>query len=192
MELIDIPEFTTIHKQYNEVVASVIQTTTRTGIKLGPTESKTPRTSFHSHSAIQNTKTTVNWYDQLCELDWNRSVQAMLKMAFSVYGIMRESRSVLINSRVSRAISILIQLIHEPSARTINGFHELMESQWIGDLFLEPLTNTEDNKPTDSEAPLLLILFLNCIQQLLIRNLSAFEFNEDFLVMLIDEYSLCR
>jgi len=50
----------------------------------------------------------------------------------------------------------------------------------------------QQSKDLNKDAPVILMLLLDCIAQLMIQNPTAFEFTSDLLVFLVDEYYLAR
>ena len=77
----------------------------------------------------------------------------------------------------------LSQILLDPHFRTISGFMELVEKDWLsfGHKFHERL-GIYNSKYNDEEKSPIFIQFLDCIRQIMMQNPKAFEWNEDFLL----------
>lgn len=91
----------------------------------------------------------------------------------------------------SPAISSLAQIMIDPYYRTIKGFHILFLKEWIyfGHNFPRYL-DLCNNRPEDF-CPVL-ILFLDCLNQLLTQNEASFEYNHAFILDLANKIFKCR
>jgi len=104
--------------------------------------------------------------------------------------------SILIQSRdgddICAQISSLIQLLIDPYYRTIQGFGVLVEKEWIymGHKFCD---YTKTSKVEDQYIHAATwIHFLDAVSQLLRAYPEFFEFNEEFLIFLVDHTFSCR
>lgn len=96
-------------------------------------------------------------------------------------------------------LTCLSQLILDPHYRTIRGFEQLVEKEWVsfghrikdraGHLTSVDTTATE--KEREEESPIFL-QFVDCVYQLTVQCPTDFQFNEDFLVFLIEQFYSCK
>ena len=92
--------------------------------------------------------------------------------------------------RTSQIVS-LAMIILDPFYRTINGFAVLVEKEWIAFGHNFALRSGHGVLANESVSPIFLI-FIECVWQLTRQCPTAFEFNEEFLVMVMDELYACR
>ncbi|XP_035777792.1 myotubularin-related protein 10-B-like isoform X2 [Anopheles albimanus] len=87
-------------------------------------------------------------------------------------------------------ISSLVQLLLDKSYRTLQGFQNLIQKEWItlGHPFSDRIGHVATVKATE-RSPIFL-LFLDCVWQLLQQFPKAFEFSETFLTTLWDSLFL--
>jgi len=83
-------------------------------------------------------------------------------------------------------------MLLEKRFRTIDGFLTLLQKEWVdfGHKFDERCGHT-DESASDQRSPVFL-LFIDCCFQLLQQFPSAFEFNQDLLLLLLDQLNACR
>lgn len=83
-------------------------------------------------------------------------------------------------------LSSLTQLLLDPYYRTISGFASLIQKDWValGHPFSDRLGHVISSETTE-QSPLLL-LFLDCVWQVLQQFPGDFEFNETFLTSVWD------
>lgn len=91
-------------------------------------------------------------------------------------------------------ICSLAELMLDPYYRTLQGFAVLVEKDWIsyGHRFARRCGHSENRDPLDKQRSPVFIQWIDCVFQLLFQFPSAFEFNELFLVDLIDNLYSCR
>jgi hypothetical protein len=89
-------------------------------------------------------------------------------------------------------ITCLALMLLEKRFRTIDGFLTLLQKEWVdfGHKFDERCGHT-DESASDQRSPVFL-LFIDCCFQLLQQFPSAFEFNQDLLLLLLDQLNACR
>jgi hypothetical protein len=82
-------------------------------------------------------------------------------------------------------LSCLSQLLVEPRYRTIDGFHILIDKDWVafGHMFTKRCIGTGGSK---LQTPIFL-QFLDCVWQIMRQHPSRFEFNENLLLILAEE-----
>jgi myotubularin-related protein 1/2 len=84
-------------------------------------------------------------------------------------------------------------LCMDPFYRTLSGFCILIEKEWVnaGHMFVTRLGHASSNYTDENRAPIFL-QWIDCVWQLLRQYPLSFEFNEVFLMRIIDEASNCR
>jgi Myotubularin-like phosphatase domain len=87
-------------------------------------------------------------------------------------------------------VSALAQLLLDPYFRTLAGFCSLVEKEWLafGHKFGERTALGQPNGFwAHAESSPIFVQFVDCVHQLLARDKRSFEFNECFLLALLDE-----
>uniref|UniRef100_A0A182SEH1 Myotubularin phosphatase domain-containing protein n=1 Tax=Anopheles maculatus TaxID=74869 RepID=A0A182SEH1_9DIPT len=134
------------------------------------------------------------FYTLLEKSYWLLYVSLCLKHSDIAAKLLREGQTVVlqeINGRdMSCVISSLVQLLMDSSYRTIQGFQNLIQKEWVvlGHPFSDRLGHVSTVKVTE-RSPLFL-LFLDCTWQLLQQFPEAFEFSDVFLITLWDSLFL--
>lgn len=134
------------------------------------------------------------FYTHLDKSNWLLYVSLCLKHSIEASEQMKNGTSVVLQENDGRdmccVISCLIQLILDPSSRTINGFQSLIQKEWIalGHMFSDRLGHIINNN-TSEQSPLFL-LFLDCTWQLLQQFPEEFEFSETYLTTVWDSVFL--
>ncbi|XP_031617006.1 myotubularin-related protein 10-B [Contarinia nasturtii] len=132
----------------------------------------------------------IRFYTLLDKTCWLLYVSLCLKYANVAATTMRDGRTVVLQENNGRdmccVISSLTQLLLDPYFRTISGFESLIQKDWValGHPFSDRLGHVI-NSDTSEQSPLLL-LFLDCVWQLLQQYPDEFEFSETFLTTLWD------
>ncbi|KFD55530.1 hypothetical protein M513_03582, partial [Trichuris suis] len=128
------------------------------------------------------------WFQNLETCQWLHHLCALLNASLRVVeAIHNEGRSVLVHcsdgwDRTTQIVS-LAKLLLDPYYRTIKGFRELVEREWVGfgHKFAERLGM--QNGDLNQRAPVFL-QWLDCVHYLLREYPCSFEFSEVFLVKL--------
>ncbi|XP_050076191.1 myotubularin-related protein 10-B [Anopheles maculipalpis] len=134
------------------------------------------------------------FYTLLEKSYWLLYVSLCLKHSNIAAKLLREGQTVVlqeINGRdMSCVISSLVQLLMDSSYRTIQGFQNLIQKEWVilGHPFSDRLGHVSTVKITE-RSPLFL-LFLDCTWQLLQQFPEAFEFSDVFLTTVWDSLFL--
>lgn len=128
--------------------------------------------------------------------NWMRHIQDILTCACLIAQcIDHEGASVLVHGSEGMDSTLqvcsLAQIILDPDCRTVQGFEALIEREWLqaGHPFatrckhsaFAPAGNTDKKE----HSPVFL-LFLDCVYQIMHQFQFSFEFNEDFLILLLD------
>lgn len=80
-------------------------------------------------------------------------------------------------------ITTLAKIMLDPYYRTIEGFKTLVQLEWVsfGHKFADRCGHWNGSSDLNERSPVFL-QWLDCVYQLYIQHLTAFEFNEIFLV----------
>jgi len=146
------------------------------------------------------------WQQRFSETSWIELQSVILKAVVRVISAMRvEKRSVLVHcsdgwDRTSQIVS-LVQLLMNPLCRTIQGFANLVEKEWLsmGHPFMTRcgtntdalITSKSSVKLNDKHVSPIFIQFLEITWQILIQYPGYFQFNEQLLVELADKTYDC-
>uniref|UniRef100_A0AAG5DF19 Myotubularin phosphatase domain-containing protein n=1 Tax=Anopheles atroparvus TaxID=41427 RepID=A0AAG5DF19_ANOAO len=136
----------------------------------------------------------TRFYTLLEKSYWLLYVSLCLKHSDQAAKLLRNGQTVVLQEINGRdmccVVSSLVQLLLDSSYRTIRGFQNLIQKEWItlGHPFSDRLGHVASVKSTE-RSPLFL-LFLDCVWQLLQQFPEAFEFSDVFLVTLWDSLFL--
>lgn len=141
---------------------------------------------------------TEKWLSRLDDSNWLRHTTDVLTCACLVAQcISHDGASVLVHGSEGMdstlQVSSLAQIILDPDCRTVQGFEALIEREWLqgGHPFGTRCKHsafapsTVGNPDKRGYSPVFL-LFLDCVWQLMEQYACSFEFNEEFLILLID------
>ncbi|XP_053675597.1 myotubularin-related protein 10 [Anopheles nili] len=132
----------------------------------------------------------ARFYSMLEKSYWLLYVSLCLKHSDMAAKLLRKGQTVVLQEINGRdmccVISSLVQLLLDSSYRTIRGFQNLIQKEWIilGHPFSDRLGHVTTVKSTE-RSPLFL-LFLDCVWQLLQQFPESFEFSDVFLTTLWD------
>lgn len=144
------------------------------------------------------TCTTEKWLARLDSSNWLRHIQDVLTCACLVAQCVdHEGASVLIHGSEGMdstlQVSSLAQIILDPDCRTMQGFQALIEREWLqaGHPFatrckFSAFAPLGSNSADKREYSPVFLLFLDCVWQITQQFSCSFEFNEDFLILLLD------
>ncbi|CAI8029274.1 Myotubularin-related protein 2, partial [Geodia barretti] len=132
------------------------------------------------------------WYSSLEATHWLDHIKTVLGGAVKVAEVIERQRSsVLVHctdgwDRTAQ-LTALAMLMLDPFYRTIQGFEIVVEKEWIsfGHKFSQRLGHGDRNHSDDQRAPIFL-QFIDCVWQMTVQFPYAFEFNEHFLVTILD------
>eukprot|EP01125_Pyxidicula_operculata_P019843 TRINITY_DN721_c4_g1_i4.p1 TRINITY_DN721_c4_g1~~TRINITY_DN721_c4_g1_i4.p1 ORF type:complete len:935 (-),score=198.52 TRINITY_DN721_c4_g1_i4:462-3266(-) len=135
----------------------------------------------------------VNWHQKLSESSWLVHIYRILRGTVRIVENLNKGSSVLVHcsdgwDRTAQLVS-LTMLLSDPHYRTINGFELLIEKEWLSFGHQFSLRHGYMNSPSD-EAPIFL-QFLECVWNFTKLYPTAFEFNESFLIELLDHSYSC-
>nr|XP_014341745.1 PREDICTED: myotubularin-related protein 4 isoform X2 [Latimeria chalumnae] len=138
-----------------------------------------------------------NWLSALENTKWLQHLSVMLKAATLVSNAVdREGRPVLVHcsdgwDRTPQIVA-LAKILLDPYYRTIEGFQVLVESDWLdfGHKFGDRCGHQENSEDLNEQCPVF-VQWLDCVHQLLKQFPCLFEFNEAFLVKLVQHTYSC-
>ncbi|TNN65005.1 Myotubularin-related protein 4 [Liparis tanakae] len=138
-----------------------------------------------------------NWLSALESTRWLQHLSVMLKAATLVCSaVERDGRPVLVHcsdgwDRTPQIVA-LSKILLDPYYRTLEGFQVLVETEWLdyGHKFGDRCGHQENADDVSEQCPVFL-QWLDCVHQLLKQFPCLFEFNEAFLVKLVQHTYSC-
>ncbi|XP_065889704.1 myotubularin-related protein 2-like [Dysidea avara] len=138
-----------------------------------------------------------HWLTNLESTHWLDYIKCILNGAVRITELIEKQKaSVLIHctdgwDRTAQ-LSALSMLMLDPYYRTIVGFEVLIEKEWLsfGHKFQQRIGHGDRNAGDDQRAPIFL-QFIDCVWQMTRQFPCAFEFNELFLITLMDHVYSC-
>ncbi|KAG7394424.1 hypothetical protein PHYBOEH_005194 [Phytophthora boehmeriae] len=156
------------------------------------------RKSYHKLMDLCTTKQSNDkWLDHLASTRWMDHISRILDSAVEIVRIVKEQKcSVLIHcsdgwDRTAQLTS-LTELLIDPYYRTIRGFEVLIEKEWcsFGHKFRDRTGHGVSN--SSNETSPVFLQWIDCVWQVLVQSPSAFEFNERYLILILDHLYSCR
>uniref|UniRef100_A0AAY4EPB4 phosphatidylinositol-3,5-bisphosphate 3-phosphatase n=1 Tax=Denticeps clupeoides TaxID=299321 RepID=A0AAY4EPB4_9TELE len=156
------------------------------------------RNSFQSLRAVcSQIPDPGNWLSALENTRWLQHLSVMLKAAALVSSaVERDGRPVLVHcsdgwDRTPQIVA-LAKVLLDPFYRTMEGFQVLVETDWLdyGHKFGDRCGHQENVDDVSEQCPVFL-QWLDCVHQLLKQFPCLFEFNEAFLVKLVQHTYSC-
>lgn len=146
---------------------------------------------------IVSKQNNEKWQDQLASSRWLEHVSRILDSAVEIVRIIKEQKSsVLIHcsdgwDRTTQ-LSCLAELMMDPYYRTIHGFQVLIEKEWcsFGHKFRDRTGHGIGN--SSSEISPVFLQWIDCVWQIYTQFPCAFEFNERYLMLILDHLYSCR
>ncbi|XP_050039962.2 phosphatidylinositol-3,5-bisphosphate 3-phosphatase MTMR2 isoform X1 [Dermacentor andersoni] len=137
------------------------------------------------------------WLSALEATHWLQHVRAVLAGALRVAHRLEGAKgSVLVHcsdgwDRTAQLTS-LAMLMLDPYYRTIRGFEVLIEKEWLsfGHKFAQRIGHGDD-KHSDADRSPVFLQFIDCAWQIMNQFKNAFEFNEHFLITILDHLYSC-
>lgn len=137
------------------------------------------------------------WLSGLENTKWLHNMASLLKAAILVVSANeKEGRPVLVHcsdgwDRTAQIIS-LAELMLDPFYRTVEGFQVLVEREWLhfGHKFADRCGNGEHDEDVNERCPVFL-QWLECVYQLHSQFPCQFQFNEAFLVKMVQHTYSC-
>lgn len=137
------------------------------------------------------------WLSALEATHWLQHVRTVLAGALRVAHRLEGAKgSVLVHcsdgwDRTAQLTS-LAMLMLDPYYRTIRGFEVLIEKEWLsfGHKFAQRIGHGDD-KHSDADRSPVFLQFIDCAWQIMNQFKNAFEFNEHFLITILDHLYSC-
>lgn len=142
--------------------------------------------------------TTEKWLSRLESSNWLRHKMDVLNCACLVAQcIDHEGASVLVHGSEGMDSTLqvcsLAQIILDPDCRSVQGFEALIEREWLqaGHPFATRCKHSafapaNMGNPDKREYSPVFLLFLDCVWQIMKQFQLSFEFNENFLISILD------
>eukprot|EP01132_Coremiostelium_polycephalum_P005536 gene5536-6895_t len=141
---------------------------------------------------------TENWLSGLEQTKWFDHLQTVIIGARRIAELITQEHPVLLHcsdgwDRTSQ-ISSLSMILMDPYYRTIYGFMLLIEKEWLtfGHCFQNRVRHGDRNCYGDSQRSPIFLQFIDCVYQFLNQYPHLFEFNEDFLIKILDSLYSCQ
>ncbi|XP_046694910.1 myotubularin-related protein 3 isoform X5 [Silurus meridionalis] len=139
----------------------------------------------------------ANWLSALESTKWLQHLSLLLKASLLVVNAVdRDSRPVLVHcsdgwDRTPQIVA-LSKLLLDPYYRTMEGFQVLIETEWLefGHKFADRCGHGENAEDVNERCPVFL-QWLDCVHQLQRQFPCSFQFNEAFLVKLVQHTYSC-
>ncbi|CAB1319631.1 unnamed protein product [Coregonus sp. 'balchen'] len=139
----------------------------------------------------------ANWLSALESTKWLQHLSLLLKAALLVVNAVdRDHRPVLVHCSDgwdrTPQIAALSKLLLDPYYRTIEGFQVLVETEWLdfGHKFADRCGHGENSEDLNERCPVFL-QWLDCVHQLQRQFPCSFEFNDAFLVKMVQHSYSC-
>lgn len=145
-----------------------------------------------------NTVTDEKWLSVLEATGWLKHLKRILIGAAQIVErIDKRQMSIVVHcsdgwDRTAQLTAISMLLL-DHYYRTLAGFQVLIEKEWIsfGHKFQQRVGHG-DHRHTDSDRSPIFLQFIDCVWQVTHQFPHAFEFNEDFLITILDHLYSCR
>jgi len=158
------------------------------------------RESFHhvARLVLDTHGDSEKWLSALDSTKWLNHTQLILKAGWCVVELMLvKKHTVLVHcsdgwDRTSQVLCVA-ELLMDPYYRTLEGFCVLIQKDFItyGHMF-EKRIGHEAYNPKDSDLSPIFFQFLETVHNLMCQFPGAFEFNEYFLIRIMDEVYSCK
>lgn len=137
------------------------------------------------------------WHSYLEANQWLDHIRAIMNGALKIADkIENHKTSVIVHcsdgwDRTSQLTSLAMIML-DPYYRTLKGFQVLIEKEWIsfGHKFLQRLGHGDDRHSDTDRSPIFL-QFIDCVWQIMQQFSNALEFNENFLITVVDHCHSC-
>lgn len=166
---------------------------------MGLANIHTIRKSFNAVHALCSSSSPdqSTWLSNLEASKWLQNLSMLLKSAIKVVtAVDQEARPVVVHcsdgwDRTPQIVA-LAEIMLDPYYRTMKGFQVLVQREWLdfGHKFADRCGHRPGQDDPNERCPVFL-QWLDCIHQLLKQYPTAFEFNETFLVKLVQHTYSC-
>ncbi|XP_068188290.1 myotubularin-related protein 4 isoform X2 [Antennarius striatus] len=164
---------------------------------MGMANIHSTRNSFHAlRTVCSQIPDPANWLSALENTRWMQNLSFLLKAAIVVCSAVERERPVLVHcsdgwDRTPQIVA-LAKILLDPYYRTFEGFQVLVETDWLdyGHKFGDRCGHQENADVVSEQCPIFL-QWLDGVHQLLKQFPCLFEFNEAFLVKLVQHTYSC-
>ena len=139
----------------------------------------------------------VHWYWNLENTHWLEHIRTILAGALQIVDKIRNAETCVVHcsdgwDRTAQLTS-LSMLVLDPYYRTIEGLQVLIEKEWtsVGHKFGQRIGHGDDHFQDQERSPVF-VQFIDCVQQLSKQFPRAFEFNEHYLITILEHLYSCR
>ncbi|KAF2073592.1 hypothetical protein CYY_005109 [Polysphondylium violaceum] len=165
---------------------------------LGIANIHSMRDSINKLEAFCQSNNDENWLSGLDQTKWLDHLRTVLLGASRAVELMNQGHPVLLHcsdgwDRTSQ-ISSLAMLMQDTYYRTIEGFQVLIEKEWLafGHCFQNRVRHGDRNSYSDSQRSPIFLQFIDCVFQLMNQYYDFFEFNETYLITILDALYSCQ
>ncbi len=138
-----------------------------------------------------------HWYSNLESTHWLEHIRSILSGTLRIVDKIENNKtSVVVHcsdgwDRTAQLTSLSMILL-DPYFRTLKGFEVLIEKEWIsfGHKYAQRIGHGDDKHSDDNRSPVFL-QFIDCVWQITRQFPNAFEFNEFFLITIMDHLYSC-
>lgn len=138
------------------------------------------------------------WLSNIDNTGWLKHIKCVLAGAIRIVDrIENMKNSVVVHcsdgwDRTSELTSLAMLLL-DPYYRTIKGFEVLVEKEWLsfGHKFQQRIGHGDINHSDADRSPIFL-QFIDCVWQIMRQMPNSMEFNEHFLITILDHLYSCR
>jgi len=137
------------------------------------------------------------WFSSLESTMWLKYIKQVLTGAMAIVDRIKDDNSVVVHcsdgwDRTSQLTSLAMFML-DPYYRTIKGFEVLIEKEWLsfGHKFQQRYGHGDVTCKNQERSPIF-VQFIDCIWQIQQQFPTAMEFNEQFLLTILDHLYSCR
>ena len=134
------------------------------------------------------------WLEEIDKTNWLEYLSKLLRGAHAIANVLDVGDSVLLQSEsgvnLLSALSALTQILIDPFYRTVKGICVLIEKEFI--YFGHKFGNFVGTKKQTDEFSCFFLMFLDSVWQIMQQFPLSFEYNEDFLLFLINSCYSCQ
>lgn len=137
------------------------------------------------------------WFMALEDTMWLKHIKQILVGAIAVVDRIKNDNSVVVHcsdgwDRTPQVTSLAMFML-DPYYRTIKGFEVLIEKEWLsfGHKFQQRNGHGDINHKNEERSPIF-VQFIDCVWQIQQQYPTAMEFNERFLLTILDHLYSCR
>jgi hypothetical protein len=161
------------------------------------------RDSFRSLQAALSPNSGINadlnYTKTVEDSQWLGHLRLVLKASWDTANFVTKGYPVLIHCSHgwdrTPQITAVGQLLLDPFYRTLDGFRVLVEKEWLsyGHQFSLRCAHGKDKaQRQDDQISPIFLQFLDCVWQIYNQNITYFEFNSRFIILLADQIYSCR